>query len=245
MNLSHFRVNTKFPLDMIIYFKKTEYEVPAGQTFTLKIPHKLPETPLIFGVWSEDENFDVPREFDTITLNEPYVKSSATVDSVIIYGDFTLKTTKTKVYLRIYGYAPPDTHADFLPTQQSSNKLLLDSRYSYSQLLFSGKITLPNEKTEKIYNVGAHYVSAVDTASDIVLDYAFDFTPQIMTWVSALVSGVRTVSRTSAGDLTLGDGGIAWVSGATMITKKEARICAGINTQVEPAYFYVRAYADA
>lgn len=161
INPKDFLLNTDYRMDQIILFKSGEY---IGN---LDISHSLGFTPLIFGVWSVDENFNSANSLGIvysspeITYTPPLgVSSRAFKDKIVLKTQGENKDT-TKIYYRLYAFQPIGGGANIAPTSNHAKKFILNTDYNYRKIKATGEFTQPNQS----YSHGLGYL------------------PQTMAWV--------------------------------------------------------------
>lgn len=147
-----FLLNTDYEMDKIILYKtgtlnKGDYYV--------QIPHNLSFKPLTFGVFSDSEDFSAsfPIPYSNITR-----QSTLNVDAWSDATDITLSYTNTastpaKIYYRIYGFEPSDSHAKVGATSKYANQIILNTDYNYCKLKEKGVVDMPNNYTIQ-HNLG-------------------------------------------------------------------------------------------
>lgn len=154
-----FLLNTDYEMDKIIYF--IDGEIGAGESKSFA--HKLPFTPLVFGVCSVNSDFNDPR---TLPFNETtpdntislIVGASAT-DVQIEYINYA--TNPPKMYYRIYGFEPSDSHSKVPSTSKHAGNFILNTDYNYCKLFSKGIVS----------GAGTHTVT-----------HNLGYIPQVLAW---------------------------------------------------------------
>lgn len=174
-NPNDFLLNTDYEMDKIIYFYEGKIEANSASQVSFK--HNLPFVPLLFGVWSTNEDFTDVHTFSylgsfdmsTSTYLCPNIELSAHddkvfIDRVAVTGAF---------YVRIYGFEPEDSHANLASTSSRANKFILNTDYNYRKLVKKGreKIT-PNPSSPTQFD-------------NLVIDHNLGYKPQVMAWLEA------------------------------------------------------------
>lgn len=156
----NFLLNTDYEMDKIIYFTEGELTLDSYQA---TIPHKLPFTPLIFGVCSYSPDFSDTKDiaFQEIT---PQTSASFTAfadaENINIYYSNT-DTSKNTIYYRIYAFEPSDSSADLLATSNLAKEFVLNTDYNYCKLYKSG---------------------IVGGGQDTVIEHNFGYVPMVLAW---------------------------------------------------------------
>jgi len=136
-----FLLNTDYEMDKIIYFR--EGTLNAGQ-YDIDYPHNLPFTPLLFGVCAFNQDFSDSRSvpFQQLTHDNSidfhaYANATNVRLSYINYAG-----TPSKIYYRLYGFEPSDSHAKVGGTSKYAKNFILNTDYNYCKLFKKG-ITTP------------------------------------------------------------------------------------------------------
>lgn len=158
-----FLLNTDYELDKIILVKTGSF---VKQT---DIAHGLSFTPLIFGIWSTDSNFNsaniIGPQLDTEPIPGLYtpplsVGCYALSDKIALNsnGDGADNTT---IYYRVYAFANPDANANTPKTSHLAKSFMINTDYNYRKLKASGTFTAAGQSYE--HNLG--------------------YRPQVMAWI--------------------------------------------------------------
>ena len=201
-NPNNFLVNTDYPFDMIVYFKEYEFTTTSSTNQSVTIPHSLGFTPLLFGSWSDKQDFadsftllDEAFGADKITL---YVEA----DSSNIYINKYQHDAQPgkKLYLKIYGFAPTTWTGDCEPTANTNSFLLLNTDVSYVPLLAAGAVQprrldvlpeVPTPEQTGIYaEIGKKGYAEIDGRSATVsLYYQEPISAMVMLWKETASTG--------------------------------------------------------
>ena len=160
-----FLLNTDYEMDKLVLLKQGEF------TSSIEIPHNLSFTPLPFGVWSTDEDFDSVNTIGAVDPNdEPWYTPALGVEC---YADATKikltssgNTNNTKIYYRIYAFEPDDSKNNAPFTSQKAKKFILNTDYNYCKVKAHGVFTASGQSYE--HNLGylpqvmAWYVTTAD-----------------------------------------------------------------------------------
>ena len=134
-SLQHFIFNSDYPVEKITYFHEAEATIKAGQeTFKLVIPHSLGYTPLVFGVWSDTQDFAQTQSIGSGNiLDSPYIYAYEDRIEIRITGieGYQIVGKDTKYFFRIYAFSPDDYVCECETTQQSSKPLIMNT-HSFS-----------------------------------------------------------------------------------------------------------------
>lgn len=144
-----FLLNTDYEMDKIVYFK--EGELNAGQ-YDIDIPHKLGFAPLIFGVCAFNSDFSdsrsIPYQYstqsDTIQFNASANANNVRVSYINTSG------SPAKIYYRIYGFEPSDSHAKVNATSKYAKNFILNTDYNYCKLYKKGTIAAGSTLTHNL-----------------------------------------------------------------------------------------------
>lgn len=191
---THFIANSDYPFDMIIYYKYVEFTKGTSPT---SFAHNLGFTPLLFGSYSDTEDFEVTR-----SLCDDRVKIESDENNVYIDAG---GSAGTKKYLKIYGFAPISWTGECKPTAQSNTALLFDTDNEYSPLLAAGAVQprrmdnpdTPGEQTGLAQTIGkTGYIEIEGRASDISLYYQEPLSPMVMMWLTTAQTN-RTILQSN------------------------------------------------
>jgi hypothetical protein len=146
-----FLLNTDYEMDKIAYFKSGDF------TSELEFAHGLGFTPLVFGVWSTDENFANSNTLGNAAVDD-YVGTPPLNAYVVVRGNNIRIRARgenkdtTKIYYRIYAFEPPDANENAPHTSEHAEKFVLNTDYNYRKLKDSGIFTQNGE--EYSHNLG-------------------------------------------------------------------------------------------
>lgn len=182
--LHHFSFNSDFPADMISYYKRWDFSIPAGGSGTKSYNHNLPYKPLVFGVWADNAAFTNSRPCSDgwfgITLYSDATK-------IYAYYDFSTKASATNVKMRVYAYAPT-THTSYVQASaDSSTPLIFDTDEDYAPLIFEGCFTTKvmssaSDHVSKAYNVKNGYQNHTETCNGVSIIHDLPTRPNVMLW---------------------------------------------------------------
>ena len=197
---THFIFNSDYPFDMIVYYKYVEY---TKGTTPESFNHNLGFAPLLFGMWSETEDFAVARPYSDQSATAYHRVAVESDDTKVYITTNSQMPTGHKCYLKIYGFAPISWTGDCAPTSQSNSELLLNTDNAYSPLLAAGAVQprrmdnpdTQGEQTGIAENIGKDgYIEVTGRASDISLYYQEPLQPMVMLWKTTASTG-RTAQR--------------------------------------------------
>lgn len=165
-NPEDFLLNTDYEMDKIVLVKTGSF------TSTEEIDHGLSYTPLVFGVWSTDENFDNVNTLGW-TDSSPQVGYTPAL-SVECYATSTKikltsagNTNNDTLYYRVYGFAPDGANYNSPKTSTKASQFILNTDYNYLKLYKTGEFTTPNEEFK----------------------HNFGYIPQVMAWAEMNIGG--------------------------------------------------------
>lgn len=146
-----FLLNTDYEMDKIIYFKSGSLN--ANQQ--IDVSHNLGFTPLLFGVCAFNSDFTDPRgipyEYTTQGNRITFDARSFSNKITLAYDNFA--EGAPKMYYRLYGFEPSDSHAKVGATSKYSKQFILNTDYNYCKLCKKG--TLPGSDTQTVnHNLG-------------------------------------------------------------------------------------------
>lgn len=146
-----FVLNTDYEMDKIVLFKQGSF------TQSLQIPHGLSYTPLPFGVWSLDSDFNSTNTISGIDSNPeipytPMLSVSLIANSTNLVLNSASNTNNAPIYYRIYAFEPSTSTKDAPSTSTNANKFILNSDYNYAKLLASGEFTTTGQEYQ--HNLG-------------------------------------------------------------------------------------------
>lgn len=240
MILDRFLLNSDYPLDQIVYFKSFEVTVASGSTtINENIPHDLGFKPLLFGVYATKADFS-----DSIGMSDGLfsVLARGYDDHIEVFGgDFT---AGTKVYVRVYGFAPASYKGFCKSTATSSKPLIISTDYEYAPLIFEAEVTCTSYDDEDPYIVEGYdvtkgYLSVVTKAASISVRHDLEYKPSVMTWTEN--NGYTQLSFSAEFEYEAG-----WFSSQipnTVVTDVGFDVTTGPASTAGPK-IHIRAYAD-
>lgn len=135
-----FLLNTDYEMDKIIYF--AEGELNSGQ-YDVPLTHNLGFAPLIFGVCAFNSSFSdsrsIPYNYQTSSDFVSFTARASNSDVKISYN--TANGTPAKIYYRLYGFEPADSHAKVGATSKYAQNFILNTDYNYCKLYKKGTTT--------------------------------------------------------------------------------------------------------
>lgn len=195
--LHHFKFNSDFPADMISYYKRWNFTIPANGAGTVSYNHNLPYTPLVFGVWADNDAFTNSKP-----CSDGWFGIALSADSTKIYAqyDMSTKSSATNVKMRVYGYTPT-TYTKYTPASaDSSTPLILSTDEEYAPLIFEGCftskiVTSASQNTEKAYNVKNGYQKHTETCNTVSIYHNLPTLPNVMLWGEGTDGKIKQVGE--------------------------------------------------
>jgi hypothetical protein len=124
-------------MDKIVYF--TSGTLNANQT-DITTPHKLPFTPLLFGVCAFNEDFSdarsVPFQYLTQQNTIQFIASANSTNVRLSYINYS--GSPAKIYYRLYGFEPSDSRGTVGATSKHAKQFILNTDYNYCKLYKKG-----------------------------------------------------------------------------------------------------------
>ena len=240
MRLDKFLLNSDYPLDQIVYFTSFQVTVSSGSTTINKtIPHSLGFKPLLFGVYAKKADFS-----DSVGMSDGIfsVIARGYDDHIEVFGgDFT---AGTKVYVRLYGFAPANYNGFCTATARSSKPLIISTDYEYAPLIFEAAVTCSSYDDDdpyitENYNVNRGYLSIVTKAASVTVEHDLGYKPSVMMWSEN--NGYTQLSFSAEFEMEAG-----WYSSQipnATITDKDFSVITGPASTAGPIV-HIRAYAD-
>lgn len=146
-NPNDFLLNTDYELDKVVLFHEGQF------TSSTSFSHKLPFTPLIFGVWSTDKDFysvnPINGELDS--SSEPGYTPTLSVRGVATTTSVQLTSAGNNnqvLYYRVYAFEPSDSKKPVQPTASRARKFVFNTDYNYCKLMRAGVFTHAGESFE-------------------------------------------------------------------------------------------------
>lgn len=155
-----FILNTDYEMDKIVFYKTGE--LPAG-SYDEPIKHGLSFAPLVFGVFSYVDDFSGPRPipYSFITPDNT-INVDALADSENVYLSYiNYAGTPAKIYYRLYGFEPSDSHAHVPSTSRYAGEFILNTDYNYCKLKQKG---------------------VVNATSTVTIKHGLGYLPQTLVW---------------------------------------------------------------
>ena len=189
-----FRFISSYPQLYIARTFTGQVTIPAGQWFgTITIPHGLPFTPLIRGIWSTTQNFSWSNDFDVMFRDEfatgagsnPVILSRYQASPSNITIDFISNLWNEAVTLFVQGVClVPSTFLGSVNPFDTAGNFKFNSDFKYNQIFAQGTLP-PNGGTANhnlgyqpvchVYaqfpgNVNGQQVSSIITNTQLVVD---------------------------------------------------------------------------
>lgn len=175
VNPNDFLFNSDYELDKIVYFHEGTHTAASSGNFIF-FPTGLNFVPLCFGVWSTTSDFSQPIRMTNTNhgfyglTNTPSVTLISSSSDKTIFLTFSSFPDNTKVYYRIYGFAPSNYTGDAPETSSNASSFILNTDYNYRKLYQKGRVkSTPKSSTP----------SQFDT---LVVNHNLGYIPQIMAW---------------------------------------------------------------
>lgn len=161
-NVDHFRLDSDYPMDKIVYFKQGTF-TPSNGSF--QFTHGLSFTPLLFGVISKNSDFSEAYSFNTPmvekhTFEYPFSISSITLfsNNTNVYfwiGDNAQAELTGTWYYRVYGFSDESLSVVANETSTSGGNLILNSDYNYYRLYETGTLDWNGSQSRTVnHNLG-------------------------------------------------------------------------------------------
>lgn len=223
-------MDSRYPFDKVIKLLSTSFSMPGSSTQTFAFPHGLPFTPLCNGAWSTSPTFAIQYEFSSGVFPSSFpgvvyniiFNVFADATNIYITGDNLVGTTT--IYVRVFGFEPPNSQASIAGIASQGDEYVIDSRLNYPKLFLNDYIDLP---------------AGGATDQFVYIDHGIGTIPQAMGWVtyntyngSQVVSAIHPISTTNTSS-----------EGITLIVGDE-RIAFGVPAFVDPHRAYYRIYLD-
>ena len=182
-NARDFLFNSDYAQDQIVYFKEVVFKNKTNLYFE-KIPHGLDFTPLVFGVWDNDDTYKNPKSVnalgkntyrdidgDIAYSNQVFVYANSTEIIVFVQPevDNNLSPVPTNFHIRLYAFEPPDSHSAIKPTSKYAGKFIFNTKYNYLKLKQQGTIEAD--------------------VSTVSITHALGYVPQVLAWAEVNNSG--------------------------------------------------------
>lgn len=160
-NVDHFRLDSDYPMDKIVYFKQGTF-TPSSGSFSFS--HGLSFTPLVFGVISKNSDFS-----ESYSFNTPMVETGAITNfaprgimalsnntTIYFYVPDELRASLTGTYYyRLYGFSDESSNISTSETSSSGGNLIISSDYNYYKLYESGNVEYSGSSSATInHNLG-------------------------------------------------------------------------------------------
>ena len=203
---THFIFNSDYPFDMIVYYKHLEYTKGTSPT---EFEHHLGFAPLLFGSWSDKEDFSTAYTLMTDARAANGFLAYVQSDSNKVYINTANISSGQKIYLKIYGFAPTTWTGDCKPTAQSSSELLLDTDNNYAPLLAAGAVqprdlSQGGQTSALMATIGkTGYQEINGRGGPVSLYYQEPLSPMVMMWKTTASTG-KTEFRINASLMSMG-----------------------------------------
>lgn len=168
-----FLISSDQQMDKIIYFKEQFCEY--GQYGDISIPHDLNYTPLVFGIWSDTDDFMVCHPFSQFPIQShrtglpitDTVKLQASRTNIDISANFV---SAHNFYVRIYAFSPTDINQPATITSNNALGFISSSDFNYRKLYSAGVLPYTFD-----------FMSG--QASTIIITHNLGYFPQVMAWL--------------------------------------------------------------
>lgn len=184
-------VNSHYKMPWIVWAWRGQLAVNAYDELVRTTPHNLPFTPLLFGQWSTDAQFNPSYDL-AVTIpggspgGQPQTMFSVNARSSGINFDIINNTSASRVfYFKLMGFAPPGYTGEVTPVQYdaaSTHGLTFNSRYRYQQIVMSGQ-------------------------SSSVVDHNLGYLPQAKVWSISNGRVLPAMGKLTTTSLSLASGG--------------------------------------
>lgn len=178
-NFRNFKISSEQPTDIVVLFLEGQ---AVFEYNSYSIPHNLGFAPLVFGFWSETEDFTSPipftmsagiNYFDPVTQEyKPIwdsVQASASTTGITLYAT---QATSHPVYYRIYAFMPTDLDLDAGTTSQHAQRFIINSDYNYRKVFMAGDVILERDTSVQPIVI-----------KPITINHNLGYKPQVMVWV--------------------------------------------------------------
>lgn len=175
----NFKISSEQPTDIVVLFKEGK---TSFQFNSFSISHDLGFAPLIFGFWSETEDFTSPISFsispglfyfDPQTFARiPVWDSIQAVATTTEISLIAQQATAHDVYYRIYAVMPTDIDPDVATTSQFAEHFIINSDYNYRKVLLAGDAVIERDLSTQ-----------PPTVLPIEVSHNLGYKPQVMVWV--------------------------------------------------------------
>lgn len=167
----NFLLDSDYPIDQVVFmhtYQVTTQPVFSGYSVTARFDHGLPFRPLAIGQWSPGSDFSgVTLEAgdymdDGSDGGRMSIDVYTTSSQIIILGQSY--TSARTLYIRVTCFAPDDWSGNNLAsTVGQSNRFILNTDWSYPQLVLNSHIRVPQNSTRTV-------------------SHGLGYIPQIMLW---------------------------------------------------------------
>ncbi len=174
-----FLLNTDYEMDKIVLYKTGT--INAGQ-YDVQINHNLPFVPLVFGIFSYNEDFS-----DSYSMPYSYVTRDNTINvnltannSTVFLSYINYSGSPAKIYYRVFAFEPSDSRAKVGATSKYAKQFILNTDYNYCKLKEKG---------------------VVDALSPVTIKHDLGYIPQVLVWNESAGSAfpVQTSTPYSSG----------------------------------------------
>lgn len=186
-NFRNFKISSEQPTDIIVLFLEGQATFEFN-SFT--VAHDLGFAPLIFGFWSETEDFTSPIPFSMspgINYYDPTDQTYKTLfDAIQVTASTTeisfyaRQTTSHPVYYRIYAFMPTDLDLDAATTSQHAEKFIINSDYNYRKVFMAGDVLLERDTSVQPVSI-----------KPVTINHNLGYKPQVMVWVGQSTGSIQ------------------------------------------------------
>lgn len=154
-----FEFTSDYPSPYFVY--QLSYRIVAtGSTATAQIAHNLPFIPMLVGYWGRNSNLSDSTDIgaavyiDNGQVGGTNIQVEAKADSSKVYLTVTNGPgSPVTIYVKLYGYLPPDYDGDASAVMDDTN-FLFNSDYNYLELAEVGTTTDHDDAVEINHSLG-------------------------------------------------------------------------------------------
>ena len=218
MAIDGFQLTSDYPVDMVAGMFTLSASPASYDYIDLSVPHGLPFTPLVIGLWSTSPTGIPSYPYGggpAFSYGNYYDVAAYADSSNIITANQNNTGSGVTIYHSILAFAPSSYVGNVVSTEGAGNSFIFDSDDTFGKLVADGEITLAQNATGTItHNLG--------------------FTPHAYVWI-------QNTSGSVVGQLVRG--GVDSSAPYTYLTTSNL-VIVNNNINTAPYKFYYRIYAD-
>ena len=219
MDARNFLYSSDYEMPALVWeYSGSINDIAAYNTKSVTIAHKLPFTPLLIGVWSDNANFNPSYDianfigqgslYGDLQLNQCGADST----NVVVEG-YNATANSKNLYFRLLAFAPPDYDGE-TPNIYDTTNFMFSTDYNYPKIVKSGVVSCAEGEWK-------------------LIEHGLGYVPQAKTWGPDAYGRITPLYRMESPD---------WISGTSGPLIDTTNL--GIKAHYAGSYYY-HIYGDS